>query len=154
MGTNTVPGLLISRPDLADPVLLSKIAKGSGHNSYGEPAFPNDLMFLFPVCILCTVVICLGLGVVSPVSLGDSADPFVTPSLIRPEWYLYPSYVLLRRIRDKVWGLAALVSLPIGIASLPFIEAGNKFQNPVRRWLSYGVFIFGLLVAFCWGSLV
>jgi cytochrome b6-f complex subunit 4 len=143
----TVTGLLISRPDLADSVLRSKVAKGLGHNSYGEPAFPNDLLYVFPICILCTVVVCLGLGIVDPTSLGDAADPFVTPNSIVPEWYLYPSYVLLRRIPDKVLGLFSIVSLPVATALIPFIENGNGFQNPLRRPLAVIAFGFGLAAA-------
>ena len=32
------------KPDLSDPVLRAKLAKGMGHNYYGEPAWPNDLL--------------------------------------------------------------------------------------------------------------
>ena len=31
---------------MADSVLRSKLAKGMGHNSYGEIAWPNDLLYL------------------------------------------------------------------------------------------------------------
>jgi len=154
MGIKTIPGLLVLRPDLVDSVLLVKVIKGSGHNGYGEPAFPNDLMFIFPICILCTIVVCLRLGVLNPISLGDNVDPFVTPNVICPEWYLYPMYVLLRRIYDKIWGLIALISLPIGIVTLPFLEIASIFQNSLRRDYNYEVFIFGLFVILGWGLLV
>ena len=29
-----------------------QLAKGMGHNYYGEPAWPNDLLYMFPVCIV------------------------------------------------------------------------------------------------------
>ena len=35
------------KPDLSDPVLRAKLAKGMGHNYYGEPAWPNDLLYIF-----------------------------------------------------------------------------------------------------------
>jgi hypothetical protein len=35
------------KPDL-NPVLRAKLAKGMGHNYYGEPAWPNDLLYIFP----------------------------------------------------------------------------------------------------------
>jgi cytochrome b6-f complex subunit 4 len=146
-GKRTMTGLLISRPDLADSVLRSKVAKGLGHNSYGEPAFPNDLLYTFPICILCTIVVCLGLGIVDQTSSGDEADPFVTPDSILPEWYLYPSYTLLRRIPDKLLGLFSIASVPIATGLIPFIENGNGFQNPLRRPLGFTVFGFGLVAA-------
>ncbi len=37
------------KPDLSDPVLRAKMAKGMGHNYYGEPAWPNDLLYIFPL---------------------------------------------------------------------------------------------------------
>ena len=33
----------LKKPDLSDPKLRAKLAKGMGHNYYGEPAWPNDL---------------------------------------------------------------------------------------------------------------
>ena len=42
-------------PDLTDPKLRAKLAKGMGHNYYGEPAWPNDLLYIFPVVILGTL---------------------------------------------------------------------------------------------------
>ena len=42
---------VIKKPDLSDPKLRAKLAKGMGHNYYGEPAWPNDLLYVFPVCI-------------------------------------------------------------------------------------------------------
>ena len=28
-----------------------ELARGVGHNTYGEPAWPNDLLYMFPICI-------------------------------------------------------------------------------------------------------
>ena len=50
---------VIKKPDLTDPKLRAKLAKGMGHNYYGEPAWPNDLLYVFPVCILGTFACCL-----------------------------------------------------------------------------------------------
>jgi cytochrome b6-f complex subunit 4 len=41
----------LKKPDLSDPALRAKLAKGMGHNYYGEPAWPNDLLYVFPVVI-------------------------------------------------------------------------------------------------------
>ena len=35
--------------------MRAKLAKGMGHNYYGEPAWPNDLLYIFPVVILGTI---------------------------------------------------------------------------------------------------
>jgi hypothetical protein len=50
---------VIKKPDLTDPKLRAKLAKGMGHNYYGEPAWPNDLLYVFPsyyvryTCLYC-----------------------------------------------------------------------------------------------------
>ena len=61
---------VIKKPDLTDPKLRAKLAKGMGHNYYGEPAWPNDLLYVFPVCILGTFACCIGLGVMAPTQMG------------------------------------------------------------------------------------
>ncbi|KAL5642832.1 hypothetical protein ACJX0J_005248 [Zea mays] len=38
-----------------DNLIKAKLAKGMGHNYYGEPAWPNDLLYIFPVVILGTI---------------------------------------------------------------------------------------------------
>ena len=37
---------VIKKPDLTDPKLRAKLAKGMGHNYYGEPAWPNDILYI------------------------------------------------------------------------------------------------------------
>jgi len=50
---------VLKKPDLTDPKLRAKLAKGMGHNYYGEPAWPNDLLYIFPVVILGTLFVLL-----------------------------------------------------------------------------------------------
>jgi cytochrome b6-f complex subunit 4 len=38
-------------------------------------------------------------------------------------------------------------SIPVGLATVPFIESINKFQNPFRPPLAMSIFIIGTLVA-------
>jgi cytochrome b6-f complex subunit 4 len=44
--------LMLVKPVVADPILRAKLSKGMGHNTYGEIAWPNDLLYMFPICIL------------------------------------------------------------------------------------------------------
>ena len=62
---------ILKKPDLSDPKLRAKLAKGMGHNYYGEPAWPNDLLYIFPVVILGTIACVVGLAVLDPAMLGD-----------------------------------------------------------------------------------
>ncbi|CAN0211635.1 unnamed protein product, partial [Ascophyllum nodosum] len=45
---------ILKKTDLTDPKLRAKLAKGMGHNYYSEPAWPNDIFYMFPICILGT----------------------------------------------------------------------------------------------------
>ena len=135
------------KPDLSDPVLRAKLAKGMGHNYYGEPAWPNDLLYIFPVVIFGTVASVVGLGVLSPTQLGEPANPFATPVEILPEWYFFSTFNLLHTIPNKLLGVLSMAAVPVGLITVPFIEGINKFQNPFRRPVASAVFLFGTAVA-------
>ncbi|BAU66024.1 Cytochrome b/b6 domain protein [Stanieria sp. NIES-3757] len=136
----------LKKPDLSDPILRAKLAKGMGHNYYGEPAWPNDLLYIFPVVILGTGALIVGLSVLDPALIGEPADPFATPLEILPEWYLYPVFQILRILPNKLLGIACQAAVPLGLILIPFIENVNKFQNPFRRPVATTVFLFGTLV--------
>jgi cytochrome b6-f complex subunit 4 len=136
----------IKKPDLSDPKLREKLAQGMGHNYYGEPAWPNDLLYIFPVVILGTIACCVGLAVLDPAMVGEPADPFATPLEILPEWYLYPTFQILRVVPNKLLGIAAMTAIPLGLMLVPFVESVNKFQNPFRRPVATTVFMIGTIV--------
>jgi cytochrome b6-f complex subunit 4 len=77
---------------------------------------------------------------------GEPADPFATPLEILPEWYFYPVFQILRIVPNKLLGIAAMASIPLGLMLVPFIENVNKFQNPFRRPIATAVFLFGTIV--------
>ena len=119
---------VIKKPDLTDPKLRAKLAKGMGHNYYGEPAWPNDLLYVFPICILGTFACCIGLGVLAPTQLGEPADPFNTPLEILPEWYFFPTFNLLRVLPNKLLGVLKILSFwsnDLSINKFIFILAGE-----------------------------
>jgi len=136
----------LKKPDLTDPKLLEKLAQGMGHNYYGEPAWPNDLLYMFPVVILGTGACIVALSVLDPAITGEAANPFATPLEILPEWYLYPVFQILRSVPSKLLGVLAMASVPIGLIAVPFIENVNKFQNPFRRPVATTVFMIGTLI--------
>ena len=138
---------VIKKPDLSDPKLRAKLAKGMGHNYYGEPAWPNDLLYIFPVCILGTFACVIGLAVLEPSSFGEPANPFATPLEILPEWYFFPTFNMLRVLPNKLLGVLSMAAVPAGLLTVPFIENVNKFQNPFRRPVAMTVFFVGLVFA-------
>mmetsp|Transcript_15288 Transcript_15288/g.50220 ORF Transcript_15288/g.50220 Transcript_15288/m.50220 type:complete len:161 (-) Transcript_15288:43-525(-) len=135
------------KPDLTDPILRAKLAKGMGHNYYGEPAYPNDLLYIFPVVIFGTIAAVVGLAVLEPTPMGEPADPFATPLEILPEWYFFATFNLLRTIPNKLLGIGSMAAVPLGLLTVPFIENVNKFQNPFRRPVATTVFLFGTFTA-------
>lgn len=135
------------KPDLTDPVLKEKLAKGMGHNYYGEPAWPNDLLYIFPVVIFGTFAGIIGLAVLEPTAMGEPANPFATPLEILPEWYFFPVFQLLRTVPNKLLGVLLMAAVPLSLALVPFIENINKFQNPFRRPIATTMFLVGTLVA-------
>lgn len=142
---------VIKKPDLSDPKLRAKLAKGMGHNSYGEPAWPNDLLYIFPVVIFGTFACLIGLSIMEPASFGEKANPFATPLEILPEWYFYPTFNLLRILPNKLLGVFSMAAVPLGLLLVPFFENVNKFQNPFRRPVSTLVFLFGTFISFWLG---
>lgn len=135
------------KPDLSNPKLRAKLAQGMGHNYYGEPAWPNDLLYVFPIVIFGTIGLISGLAVLDPALVGEPANPFATPLEILPEWYLYPVFQILRILPSKLLGIACQAAIPLGLMLIPFIESVNKFQNPFRRPIASSVFLFGTAIA-------
>ncbi|MEQ9359872.1 MAG: cytochrome b6-f complex subunit IV [Coleofasciculus chthonoplastes F3-SA18-01] len=142
---------ILKKPDLSDPKLREKLAQGMGHNYYGEPAWPNDLLYTFPIVIMGTIALCVCLAVLDPAMIGEPSDPFATPLEILPEWYLYPSFQILRVVPNKLLGIALTGAIPLGLILVPFIENVNKFQNPFRRPVATTVFMIGTLVTLWMG---
>nr|YP_009391940.1 cytochrome b6/f complex subunit 4 [Acrosorium ciliolatum]ARW60084.1 cytochrome b6/f complex subunit 4 [Acrosorium ciliolatum] len=138
---------IIKKPDLTDPKLRAKLAKGMGHHYYGEPAWPNDLLYMFPIVILATIACNVGLAILEPTGIGEPANPFATPLEILPEWYFFPTFNLLRVIPNKLIGVLSMASVPLGMMTIPFIESINKFQNPFRRPIATTIFVIGTLIA-------
>ena len=72
---------LIKKPDLSDPKLRAKLAQNMGHNYYGEIAWPNDILYMFPVCILGALGVLpnklLGIACQAAIPLGLMAIPFI-----------------------------------------------------------------------------
>ncbi|MGL5081875.1 MAG: cytochrome b6-f complex subunit IV [Microcoleaceae cyanobacterium] len=136
----------LKKPDLSDPILRAKLAQGMGHNYYGEPAWPNDLLYTFPIVIVGTFALVVGLSVLDPAMMGEPSNPFATPLEILPEWYLWPTFQILRVVPNKLLGITLMSSIPLGLILVPFIENVNKFQNPFRRPVATAVFLFGTLV--------
>nr|AJE61673.1 cytochrome b6/f complex subunit 4 [Plagiogyria glauca] len=135
------------KPDPNDPVSRAKLAKGMGHNYYGEPAWPNDPSYISPVVIPGTIARTVGLAAPEPSMIGEPANPSATPLEILPEWHFFPVFQILRTVPNKLLGVLLMASVPAGSLTVPFLENVNKFQNPFRRPVATTVFAIGTAVA-------
>ena len=131
----------IKLPYLTSTILSSKLSKGMGHNYYGEPAWPNDILYIFPIVIFGLASCVMGLACTEPIGMGNKANPFATPYEILPEWYLFPTFNLLRVLPDKFIGVLSLLALAVLLLILPFGENLSIYQNPMRRPCVLSIFI-------------
>nr|YP_009240479.1 cytochrome b6-f complex subunit 4 [Lotharella vacuolata]BAU62613.1 cytochrome b6-f complex subunit 4 [Lotharella vacuolata] len=138
---------VLKEPILGQFSVRRKLYTNMGHNYYGEPAWPNDLLYMFPVVILGTIVSMISFAILQTGSLGDPSDPFKTPEEILPEWYFYPVFQILRTIPSKLIGILLMAGVPVGVAAVPFLENINQFQNPFRRPIACLAFLGGTVVA-------
>ncbi len=104
--------VVIKLPYLKSSMLCSKLSKGIGHNNYGEPAWPNDILYIFPIVISGISSSILGLAIHSALGIIENATPFATPLEILPEWYLLPTFNLLRILSDKCIGILSMFYFP------------------------------------------
>ena len=75
---------------------------------------------------LLVVAIVVTLAVLLPLPFHAEADPYVTPAVTRPPWYLLPPYALIQGIPIPRWLTgAALLLVSLAVLALPAI---------VRRW--------------------
>ena len=134
--------VVIKLPFLTSSKLCSRLSKGLGNNVYGEPAWPNDILFLFPVVILGACVSVLGLFINEPIFLGESATLFATPLDILPEWYFYQAFNLLRILSNKLLGLLAQIYVSAVMLLILLVENTSRYQNPFRRPVCSGLVMY------------
>jgi cytochrome b6-f complex subunit 4 len=121
---------------------MFKIAKGCGHNCYGEPAWPNEIFYVFPVVIYGVLALSVALSAAEPCRGCLLCNSFTTPIEIVPEWYFLAAFNDLRIIDDKLVGLGTLVGFALCVALSPFVENSVVFQNPFRRFFAMSSFLY------------
>ena len=137
--------LITKLPNIRGVVALSKFIRGLGHNSYGEFAWPNDILYIFLVVILGIMSLLLVFSIIDPTNLVVLANPFATPYIILPTWYFFATFNLLRLLPDKLLGVLSLISIPLGLLITFINENTTKYQNPFRRPLFSTIYILGFL---------
>nr|QHI42807.1 cytochrome b [Nerophis ophidion] len=110
-----------------------------------HPYFSFKDLLGFAALMLSLVALALFL----PYLLGDPdnftpANPLVTPTHIKPEWYFLFAYAILRSIPNKLGGVLALLSAILVLALVPFLHT-SKHRGLTFRPLTQA--LFWLLVA-------
>jgi len=77
-----------------------------GHNYYGEPAWPNDLLYIFPVVILGTIACNVGLAVLDHPWLGN---PRI---LLQLFWKYYLNGIFFPYFKYFVHGNSSVANTP------------------------------------------
>nr|UER93424.1 cytochrome b [Chimaera opalescens] len=93
--------------------------------------YKDALGFAFLLILLMT------LALFTPNLLGDPenftpANPLVTPTHIKPEWYFLFAYAILRSIPNKLGGVLALMFSLLVLLLLPFLHTSKQRTNMFR----------------------
>jgi quinol-cytochrome oxidoreductase complex cytochrome b subunit len=95
------------------------------------PFFPDHVLREAAVALVVLMAMVVYVTAVPP-ELGDKADPNITPTHIRPEWYFFPSYRWLKIVPLQV-GLWTSVAFVAGMFVWPWIDAMLERIVPGRR---------------------
>jgi cytochrome b6-f complex subunit 4 len=119
------------------------------------PFFPDHVTTEAKVVVGMMVVVLAiaAYGMLSPVGLGDPADPMNTPMHVKPEWYFLALYQALKYI-PKTAGVVIPLIAVIMVAVWPFIDRkpdkSRKTQRVRAIVAAVGVIVF--IIGTIWGE--
>ena len=102
----------------------------------GIPFFPNFFLqdmisiSIYLACFMALVFFFPNLFIPSTAYLP--ANPYVTPSHIKPEWYFLANYQTLKLFPSEIIGLTVQAVAMTLMALLPFIDRGTE-RHPLKR---------------------
>jgi ubiquinol-cytochrome c reductase cytochrome b subunit len=103
----------------------------------------EDLAVLFGILSVFSAVLFFAPYLYLPPEAFEKADPFLTPSHVKPEWYFLASYELLRLIPNKTIGILAQIFAVAVLVLLPFLDRGPR--RPIyRRPVFLGIVCLGV----------
>lgn len=113
-------------------VRLHGVAKLEGDDcAESYPFFPDHVLREAAVALVLLVAMVVYV-MAAPPGLGDKADPNLTPTHIRPEWYFFPSYRWLKLVPLQA-GLWTTTAFIVAMFFWPWIDAGLERLVPGRR---------------------
>ena len=119
------------------------------------PFYPDHVRTELKVVYgIVAIVLVLGvLGLIFPVGLQPPADPYNTPTHVKPEWYFLALYQLLKFIPKIVGATAPVVALVI-LALWPFFDRKQETtprNTKIRFWATV-VFVIVAIALTIWGE--
>ncbi|MDD5466691.1 MAG: hypothetical protein PHS96_02680 [Anaerolineales bacterium] len=119
------------------------------------PFYPDHLTTEFKVVVgLVVIAFAIGIaGLISPVGIGDPADPMNTPAHVKPEWYFVALYQLLKFV-PKTLGVMIPVVGVIFLALWPFFDSKPETTKKPTR-VRFIVAVIGVIVIIAmtiWGE--
>jgi ubiquinol-cytochrome c reductase cytochrome b subunit len=119
------------------------------------PFFPDHVFSELKVIGgLTALVLLVGvIGLLSPVGLGDPADPMVTPDHVKPEWYFLALYQILKFVPKTAGVVVPLLGVVL-LALWPFLDRKPERSRRVQRMRLIIILIgIGLFIALTiWGE--
>lgn len=95
------------------------------------PFYPDHLMTELTVAVFLILLISQ-LAIIFPVPLGEPANPGVTPTDIKPEWYFWPVFRYLKFFSFKV-GIVSILVFVSAMFGWPWIDAAIERRLPGRN---------------------
>jgi len=111
------------------------------HESHpdGYPFFPDfvlkEMILTMFFCAVMFFVISFLPTLLLPEEANIPADPFKTPSHIKPEWYLLAPYQMLKIIPNKFLGISLQLVIVAVFILWPFLEKKEETNIRKRPWL-------------------
>jgi len=93
----------------------AKAEKEGVYHFFPDHALSELAMFLYLVLVICLLALAL------PAKMGPIADPLVTPEHIKPEWYFYPFFHMLKVV-PGIFGVAIMGLIGVALFFWPIID--------------------------------
>jgi quinol-cytochrome oxidoreductase complex cytochrome b subunit len=121
------------------------VRKKGAYHFYPDHALSEVSVFLYLVLIIFL------LALVFPATLGPPADPMQTPEHIKPEWYFYPFFHLLKLVPGPVGvGIMGLLGLCLFLWPVLdhylFQKADRLFKRRIEFSLVLGILFIGIFL--------
>ncbi len=102
-------------------VRMHGVSKAEGNENEETYSFYPEHFYHTIIVALFLLTLISALTVILPPGLGEQANPNITPAHIKPEWYFFAVYSLLKFIPLKA-GIYLMIALVIVATFWPFID--------------------------------